>query len=124
MIDIMLHDWLPYLLSISLLCTLTCIGTVHLLAFVDAQKEYRQSGVVQTVIMPIVATASGTSSTRLVRRVKRKDAPDDDDNDCVNSLAKRNNNQRGGLLCPIQNNSRADRYGVDSMPLPCLALAC
>ncbi|MHA7967048.1 hypothetical protein ACX93W_23305 [Paenibacillus sp. CAU 1782] len=124
MIELMLHDWLPYLLSISLLCTLTCIGTVHLSAFVAAQKEYRQSGVIETVMMPIVATVSGTSSTRLVRRVKRKDAPDDDDNDCGISLAERNNNQRGGLLCPIKNNSRADRPGVESMPLPCLALVC
>ncbi|MHA6481984.1 hypothetical protein ACX1C1_08775 [Paenibacillus sp. strain BS8-2] len=113
MLELELHDWLPYLFSISLLCTIAYSYTIHLR---ESNAEYA-SRVSRTqlwlMVLPQLTSFVMAVGLWLIRYVKRKSAPDDDDSACRSSLEKQQLNQRGGYICLIQQHQR-----LHSCPVP------
>ncbi|WP_147381821.1 hypothetical protein [Paenibacillus nanensis] len=122
MFELELHEWLPYLLSIGWICAAAGIYTMNLHGSGELDRFRPQ----ETGLLPVNERSSVeialTIRKRLVRFVKRKEAPDEDnESDCAASLEKSKPNQRGGLLCQRKFIILpARRTGLDlySLPLP------
>ncbi|MBU5443243.1 MULTISPECIES: hypothetical protein [unclassified Paenibacillus] len=96
--DILVHDLMLYLLSIGFICSFTCAYAAHL---------HRSAGdqlfpALRDGALPLAQpkrTAGRIEIHRwLTRRVKRKEAPDDDSGECLPSFGIANLSERGGLL--------------------------
>ncbi|MDQ6420117.1 hypothetical protein RB620_11780 [Paenibacillus sp. LHD-117] len=115
MFELELHDWLPYLFSISLLCTIAYSYTIHLRESTAVYLSQSAQTEVWVTVVPQFAFVAMAVGLWLIRYVKRKAAPDDDDSECGSSLDKQDQNQRGGLLCPATKHSHSYpvrlRYG-------------
>ncbi|MEK3885108.1 hypothetical protein [Paenibacillus sp. PL2-23] len=99
MFELELQEWLPYLLSIGWICAVAGLYTVNLHAdgLFDRMKMPEDD-------LPLPSASHGLEimgSRRqwLVRYVKRKDAPEEEEADCPASLDLSETNQRGGCLC-------------------------
>jgi hypothetical protein len=121
MFELELHEWLPYLLSIGWICAAAGIYTVNL--YVNGELEKFRLHEIE--LLPVDESAgievASTIRRRLVRFVKRKDAPDEDnESDCEASLAADQPNQRGGFICQRELFILPARTGSDpySLPLP------
>jgi hypothetical protein len=116
MLELELHDWLPYLFSISLLCTIAYSYTIHLR---ESSADYASSASrtqLWLIALPQLTSFVMAVGLWLIRYVKRKSAPDDDDSACTASLEKQRLYQRGGYICLIKQHSGSrpvpPRYGL------------
>jgi hypothetical protein len=97
--ELELHDVIPYLFSISLLCTLAYAYASHAQ---DGQSDFWVSSQVSEVliaVLPRVLTRTVPLRHWLARKVKRKESPDDDAADCRSSFVDASSNKRGGFPC-------------------------
>jgi hypothetical protein len=94
-----LHDIVPYLISLSLLCSLAFAFATHLHLDVYAYWERSQTLTVMFVLTPQVLIRTVPLHHWLARKVKRKESPDDDIADCSASFVALFSNKRGGFLC-------------------------
>lgn len=99
MFELELHDVIPYLFSISLLCSLAYAYASHLHS--GAYEYWERNQVVITLYISLPQVLIRTVPLRhwLVRKVKRKESPDDDIADCPASFVPLFSNKRGGFLC-------------------------
>jgi len=97
--ELELHDIIPYLISISLLCSLAYAYASHLHSGAYEYWERNQVVSVMYSLLPQVLIRSIPLHHWLVRKVKRKESPDDDIADCSNSFVQLFSNKRGGFLC-------------------------
>ncbi|REK71754.1 hypothetical protein [Paenibacillus paeoniae] len=105
MFELELHDWLPYLLTIGWICAVAGLYSVHAhteAAFILHSDD--ESSMLMATERHTVAIAAVVRK-RLVRHVKRKDAPEEDDPECSSSLIRATSNQRGGAICPTIHHS-------------------
>ncbi|WP_127531489.1 hypothetical protein [Paenibacillus kobensis] len=97
-----LHDIIPYLFSISVLCSFAYVyfqwSTQPKVN--PAGRERLQLAEAVRVAGPIREWASYRHE--LVRKVKRKEAPDEDASDCQSSNAQLRSIIRGGKQCKLQ----------------------
>jgi hypothetical protein len=94
-----LHDIIPYLISISLLYSLAYAYATHLHS--GAYEYWERHKVVSILyrLLPQVLIRSIPIRHWLVRKVKRKESPDEDLADCSTSFVALFPNKRGGLIC-------------------------
>ncbi|OMF37272.1 hypothetical protein BK133_06635 [Paenibacillus sp. FSL H8-0548] len=99
MFEFELHDIIPYLISISLLCSLAYAYAAHLHS--GAYEYWERHRVVSILYIALPQVLLRTVPLRhwLVRKVKRKESPDDDIADCSASFVALFSNKRGGFLC-------------------------
>lgn len=100
MFELEFQEWLPYLLTIGWICAVAGLYSVHLHT-VSATIVYNdeENGMLIGTERRIIAIAAVVQK-RLVRHIKRKDAPEEDDPACDTSLVSARSNQRGGAICP------------------------
>ncbi|GKU77650.1 hypothetical protein [Paenibacillus sp. L3-i20] len=103
MFELELQEWIPYLFSISLLCTFVYAYATHLhdksvMTYDRAAVEEVRLGELPQVIHTITAVHKW-----LIRYIKRKDAPDDDESECLYSFVSWKTNKRGGYSCHVFN---------------------
>ncbi|MFD0590446.1 hypothetical protein ACFQZE_20870 [Paenibacillus sp. GCM10027627] len=108
-LELELHEWLPYLFSIGWICALAGIYTLGLytegsMNFGSRHKDDRLVPIVPQETLPAAIVQK-----RLVRHVKRKESPDEDESECRASLIMRKPNQRGGYICLIDHLSLSAR---------------
>ncbi|MFF2890269.1 hypothetical protein [Paenibacillus sp. NPDC057967] len=105
MFELELQEWLPYLLTIGWICAVAGLYSVHLhtvsATIVHSEDD---SGMLIASERRIVAIAAVVQK-RLVRHIKRKDAPEEDDPECSASLVRRRSNQRGGTIWQVDHSS-------------------
>lgn len=99
MFEIELHDLIPYIFSISILYSFAYLYSAHVQAVV-----YKRWESARTETPPAATAAMPLSRPRpvqhwLTRRVKRKEAPDDDGSACMSSFVNESFNKRGGEIC-------------------------
>ncbi|WP_168123048.1 hypothetical protein [Paenibacillus sp. HB172176] len=99
MFELELQELLPYLLSISLFCTVAYAYASHFNTTVQTNWEQEPAAVIIAVLHPQWIIMSTVIQRWLVRHVKRKESPDSDETDCKASFAHRITNKRGGSLC-------------------------
>ncbi|WP_282936491.1 hypothetical protein [Paenibacillus sp. RC67] len=116
--EIVIHEWIPYLISISLICSFTYVYLAHF-------HEGAVEGLfpVHHEWVPILPKPEPIGNRVekhhwLTRRVKRKEAPDGDSDDCYPSFGLKNDIQRGGLLWAITVHSPISKNTVYSRLLP------
>ncbi len=99
MFEFELHDIMPYLISLSLLCSLAFAYASHLQS--DEHEYWERDQVVSILYlsMPQVLIRTVPLHHWLARKVKRKESPDDDISDCSASFVSLLSNKRGGFLC-------------------------
>lgn len=99
MFEFELHDIMPYLISLSLLCSLAFAYASHLQT--DAHEHWERDEVISILYlsMPQVLIRTVPLHHWLARKVKRKESPDDDIADCLSSFVPVLSNKRGGFLC-------------------------
>ncbi|MDQ8736891.1 hypothetical protein [Paenibacillus sp. LHD-38] len=98
MFEFELHDVIPYLISISLLCSLAFAYASHLHSGAYEYWERDQVVKVLYIAMPQVLIRTVPLHHWLARKVKRKESPDDDIADCNASFVAPFLNKRGGFL--------------------------
>ncbi|MGO4545242.1 hypothetical protein AB4Z29_10610 [Paenibacillus sp. 2TAB23] len=99
MFEFELHDIMPYLISLSLLCSLAFAYASHLQN--DAHEHWERDEVISIMYlsMPQVLIRTVPLHHWLARKVKRKESPDDDIADCKSSFVPVLSNKRGGFKC-------------------------
>lgn len=99
MFELELHDLIPYLISISLLYTLAYSYASHLNS--EACWYVERSRAVTPALAPLPLVLLRVIPLRhwLVRKVKRKESPDDDISNCSSSFVTAFSNKRGGFRC-------------------------
>ncbi|MFE5319470.1 hypothetical protein ACFQ88_12255 [Paenibacillus sp. NPDC056579] len=95
--DVVVHELLPYLFSIGIICSL---GYVYA-AFVHrglTESRFRHNAVwIVHVPLPKQALGRRTMHHWLARKVKRKEAPEGDSDDYASSFGHIQLTKRGGL---------------------------
>ncbi|RJE86053.1 hypothetical protein D3P07_18375 [Paenibacillus sp. 1011MAR3C5] len=105
MFELELQEWLPYLLTIGWICAVAGLYSAHLhTVSATIIRSDDEKGMLIATERRIVAIAAVVQK-RLVRHIKRKDAPEEDDPECNASLVQARSNQRGGAICPIDHSS-------------------
>jgi len=98
--ELELHDVVPYLFSISLLCSLAYAYASHLHSGAYEYLERSQVSNVLFIALPKQLLIQNVPIHHwLARKVKRKESPDDDIADCSASFVALFSNKRGGFLC-------------------------
>lgn len=103
-----LHEWLPYIFSIGLIVTVSYAYIAHLHCGLaefwvkGGAGDYWGSG------PPAMPIETQHRPEGFCRKVRRRQAPDDDEPDCTSSLHGRMNTQRGGFKWSI-NQTRDSR---------------
>jgi hypothetical protein len=97
--ELELHDVIPYLFSISLLCSLAYAYASHLHSGDYEYWERNQVVITLYISLPQVLIHAIPLHHWLARKVKRKESPDDDIADCSASFVALFSNKRGGFLC-------------------------
>lgn len=95
-----LHDLIPYLFSISIICTFAYAAYFTHQAVNEGQGREQE----RFIWVPLIAPAEQVCDREqihhwLARKIKRKESPDGDSADCSSSFADdyRNRKQRGGF---------------------------
>lgn len=101
MFELELHEWLPYLLTIGWICAVAGLYSVHVQAGTAIILNRDEEGGMLIATERRIVSIAAVVQKRLVRHVKRKDAPEEDDPECSASLVMAISNQRGGAICPI-----------------------
>ncbi|NIK79081.1 hypothetical protein FHS15_004239 [Paenibacillus castaneae] len=99
MFEFELHDIIPYLISISLLCSLAYAYASHL--NISTHEHWESSQAIHFIFISLPQLLLRTIPIHrwLARKVKRKESPDDDIADCSASFVALFPNKRGGFLC-------------------------
>jgi hypothetical protein len=109
MFEMELHDWLAYLMSIGMICSLAAALASHWHAGVQAlpaaSADY--GGYAQPMLPAVVRTEPVRHW--LVHKVKRKEAPDDEDDACATSFDDEISSNEEAVYVPIHSNGPAPR---------------
>ncbi|WP_145048479.1 MULTISPECIES: hypothetical protein [Paenibacillus] len=100
-----LHELLPYIFSIGLIFTVSYAYIAHLHCGMTEYWIGDRAGDGLDPILPALSLHSQYRTEDLSRMVRRREAPDEDEPDCVSSLIERRTNQRGGYIW-INNQTR------------------
>ncbi|MFC6456432.1 hypothetical protein [Paenibacillus vulneris] len=98
--EMVIHEWIPYLISISVICTFTYAYLAHLHEGTTEGLFPVHHDWVPVLPMPMPDGHRVEQHHWLTRKVKRKEAPDGDLEDCYSSLGVKTIIQRGGPLWP------------------------
>ncbi|WP_133305050.1 hypothetical protein [Paenibacillus pinisoli] len=105
MFELEFQEWLPYLLTIGWICAVAGLYSVHLHTVSATMVCHdEENGMLIGTERRIVSIAAVVQK-RLVRHIKRKDSPEEDDPACSASLVSARSNQRGGTTCLIEHSS-------------------
>ncbi|MNZ70035.1 hypothetical protein D3C78_883540 [compost metagenome] len=99
MFELELHDVIPYLFSISLLCSLAYAYASHLNVGEIEYWKRSLTAAVSIIILPRVIIRVVPIQHWLARKVKRKESPDDDISACKSSFVSVSSYKRGGFQC-------------------------
>ncbi|WP_051290051.1 hypothetical protein [Paenibacillus massiliensis] len=110
-----LHDLIPYIFTIGLICTVSYAYIAHLYCGVTKYWLDYEGGSLwsDTISSPQLCIHIRQLSGHLSRVIRRREAPDDDISACHTSLKLKKNIQRGGALWSHSRDSHPDqfRYG-------------
>jgi hypothetical protein len=97
--ELELHDLIPYLISICLLYTLVYSCGAFMRSEGHEHWQQDQTSLVVMIVIPHRLLSLVPVRHWLVRKVKRKESPDDDSSACISSFAAAPANKRGGFQC-------------------------
>ena len=97
MFEFELHDLIPYVFSISILYSFAYLYSAHVQTSIYKQWEQTKSEELMNVDTPMPPCRTEPIRHWLVRRVKRREAPDDDSSACISSFVCLSLYERGGI---------------------------
>jgi hypothetical protein len=92
-----LYDVVPYLFTINIICSFAYVYFAHLYVGESECWDSDPLAWAPVINVPERLILRDEIPNWLSRKVKRKDAPDDDDTDCTSSFVNLYPNKRGGL---------------------------
>ncbi|WP_188890189.1 hypothetical protein [Paenibacillus radicis (ex Gao et al. 2016)] len=94
-----LHEVIPYLLSISIICSFA-YAAYFTRQSIEDNGGWSPERFIWVPLILLVHQVSSPDRTQhwLVRKVKRKESPDGESADCSSSLRNQEHTQRGGFL--------------------------
>lgn len=107
------QDWLPYIMSLMLIIVLTCSLIFHLYYHVTRFWMIGSRDEDHHFFPLILSITSHPAPLRLSRMIRRKEAPDDDNSDCVSLLTSSiMNDQQGGTTWEFSRGSQSGKEAV------------
>ncbi|WP_411346484.1 hypothetical protein ACE3MZ_11070 [Paenibacillus sp. WLX1005] len=102
------QDWLPYVMSLMLIIVLTCSLILRLYCDVTRFWLIGSRNEDHHFFPLILSITSHPAPLRLSRMIRRKEAPDDDNSDCVSLLTSSTmNDQQGGTTWKVSRDSQS-----------------